>query len=108
LESLKEETSWKIFEYIWEVNIKIDLTDPVTVSTRFISFRTEAGPCEHGNEPSGSIKGEKFLNQLSDYRLLNNGPVPHRQLRFANFVYVRQFQVIYHLMPFPSKNTLFS
>jgi len=22
--------------------------------------------CEHGNEPSGSIKGGKFLDQLSD------------------------------------------
>jgi len=20
------------------------------------------GPCEHGNEPSGSVKGEKFLD----------------------------------------------
>jgi hypothetical protein len=25
-----------------------------------------AGCCEYGNEPSGSIKGEEFLNKLSD------------------------------------------
>jgi hypothetical protein len=28
------------------------------------------GVCEHGNEHSGSIKGEEFLEQLSDYQLL--------------------------------------
>jgi hypothetical protein len=27
------------------------------------------GSCEHGNEPSGSIKGGTFLYQLSDYQL---------------------------------------
>jgi hypothetical protein len=26
---------------------------------------TVAGFCEHGNEPSGSIKGREFLDQLS-------------------------------------------
>jgi hypothetical protein len=26
-----------------------------------------AGSCEHGNEPSVSIKGREFLDQLSDY-----------------------------------------
>jgi hypothetical protein len=26
--------------------------------------------CEHGNEPLDSIKGEEFLDQLSDYKLL--------------------------------------
>jgi len=25
------------------------------------------GSCEHGNEPSGSLKGTKFLDYLSDY-----------------------------------------
>jgi hypothetical protein len=29
-----------------------------------------AGSCEHGNEPSGSIKGEEFLDYLSDQELL--------------------------------------
>jgi len=27
----------------------------------------EAGPCEHDNESSNSIKGGKFFAQLSDY-----------------------------------------
>jgi hypothetical protein len=29
-----------------------------------------AGSCEHGNEPSGSIKGGELADQLSDYQLL--------------------------------------
>jgi hypothetical protein len=32
-----------------------------------------AGPCEHGNEPSGSIKGEEFLDFLSDCQSLLHG-----------------------------------
>jgi hypothetical protein len=28
------------------------------------------GFCEHGNEPSGTINGGEFLDQLSDYELL--------------------------------------
>jgi hypothetical protein len=28
------------------------------------------GSCEHGNEPSGSIKGVEFLDWLSDCKLL--------------------------------------
>jgi hypothetical protein len=31
-----------------------------------------AKSCEYGNEPSGSIKDEEFLDQLSDYQLLKN------------------------------------
>jgi hypothetical protein len=29
-----------------------------------------AGFCEHGNEPSDSIKGMELLDKLSDYQLL--------------------------------------
>jgi hypothetical protein len=29
--------------------------------------RPIAGSCEHSNESSGSVKGEEFLNWLSDY-----------------------------------------
>jgi len=29
-----------------------------------------AGSCEHGNEPSGSVKGDGVLDQLNDYQLL--------------------------------------
>jgi hypothetical protein len=28
------------------------------------------GFCKHGNEPPGSIKGEEFLEQLGEYRLV--------------------------------------
>jgi len=31
-----------------------------------------AGPCERGNESSGSIKGGEFLDYLSDYELLKD------------------------------------
>jgi hypothetical protein len=31
-----------------------------------------AGVCEHGNENSCSIKGEEFLEQLSDYQLFKD------------------------------------
>jgi hypothetical protein len=27
--------------------------------------------CDHGYEPSGYLKGEKFHDQLKDYQLLN-------------------------------------
>jgi len=30
------------------------------------------GSCEHGNEPSGSIKDGEFFDQLSDYQLLKD------------------------------------
>jgi hypothetical protein len=33
-----------------------------------------AGSCEHGNEPSDSIKGGEFLDNVSDYQLLNKDP----------------------------------
>jgi hypothetical protein len=31
------------------------------------------GSCEHGNLPSGSITGEEFLNQLSNYQIFKEG-----------------------------------
>jgi hypothetical protein len=34
------------------------------------------GSCEQGNEPSGSIKGEEFLDLLSDYQLLKKDAAP--------------------------------
>jgi hypothetical protein len=43
-----------------------------------------AGSCEHGNEPSGSIRGEEVLDYLSDYQLLKMESVvlnrPFREL----------------------------
>jgi hypothetical protein len=34
------------------------------------------GSCEHGNEPSGSIKCCEVLVKLSDWRLLKKGSAP--------------------------------
>lgn len=34
--------------------------------------------CEHGNEPSGPVKGLEFLDYLSDYEVVNNDSVPWR------------------------------
>jgi hypothetical protein len=34
------------------------------------------GFCEHGNEPSGSIKCCEILEQLSNWRLLEKGSAP--------------------------------
>jgi hypothetical protein len=31
----------------------------------WLKIRTGSGPYEHGKEPSGSIKGGEFLDQLS-------------------------------------------
>jgi len=35
-----------------------------------------AGSCEHGNEPSGSVKDVEFLDQLSDCQLLKKDYAP--------------------------------
>jgi hypothetical protein len=32
-----------------------------------------AGSCEDGNEISGTVRGDKFLDQLSDYQFLKRG-----------------------------------
>jgi len=32
-----------------------------------------AGSCEHSNEPSGSIKGEEFLDKLDDVLVSEKG-----------------------------------
>jgi hypothetical protein len=45
--------------YRWEDNIKMDLTE--------IRW---AGACEHGNEPSGCIKFQKFHDCRSNYQLV--------------------------------------
>jgi hypothetical protein len=35
-----------------------------------------ASSCGHGNEPSGSVKGEEFLDYLSDCELLKKDCAP--------------------------------
>jgi hypothetical protein len=64
----------------WEDNIKMDNKEIVLEGGGINSFGSGQGPlagsCEHGNEPSGSIKGEKFVGYLRDYQLLRKGSVP--------------------------------
>jgi hypothetical protein len=43
-----------------------------------------AGCCEHGNEPSGSIKGGSWL---SDCTFLGKDCVPWTELRASSFSY---------------------
>jgi hypothetical protein len=33
----------------------------------WLRIRINGGQYEHGNEPSGSLKGREFLEQVSDY-----------------------------------------
>jgi hypothetical protein len=47
--------------------------------------------CEHGNEPSGSIKDGQFIDQRSNCQLLNKGPISWSQLCNTNFVLDSQF-----------------
>jgi hypothetical protein len=35
-----------------------------------------AGPCEHGNEPSGSIKGGEFFDQLDNSWIFKKDSAP--------------------------------
>jgi hypothetical protein len=41
--------------------------------------------CEHSEEPSGSIKGRKFLDQMSDYHLFKKGSAPLNQSVSCNY-----------------------
>jgi len=35
-------------------------------------MKTSEGHCEHRNKPSGSIKGEEFLDDQSDYKIFKD------------------------------------
>jgi len=48
----------------WENNNRLDLTE---IGLDGLGWFHLIGSCEHGKEPSGSMKGGKFLDQLSDY-----------------------------------------
>jgi hypothetical protein len=45
-----------------------------------------AVPCEHCNEPSGSIKGGEFLDQLNDYYLLKMDSAPWSYLEIGYYI----------------------
>jgi hypothetical protein len=51
----------------WENNIRIGLTKIGWELLDWLWLGYSGGSCEHGNEPSGSIKSEEFLDQLSNY-----------------------------------------
>jgi hypothetical protein len=46
----------------WENNIKMDLREIGFWDVDWIHWAQVAGSCEHGNEPSGSIKYGEFLD----------------------------------------------
>jgi hypothetical protein len=45
-----------------------------------------AGSGEHGNEPSGYIKGGEFLDQMNDYQLLKKDSAPWSWLQIGKSV----------------------
>jgi hypothetical protein len=44
------------------------------------------GSCEHGNEPSGSIKDGKLLDELNDYQFLKHFSAPVTTVLLFGFV----------------------
>jgi hypothetical protein len=57
--------------------------------------------CEHGNEPSGFIKGEAFLGQLSDCQFLNLDCLPWTELvsgyhccSYSSILFTAEFSVL--------------
>jgi hypothetical protein len=61
-------------------NIKIDLREIGWNGIDWIDLaqdrETEEGSCEHGNEPSGSIKWWELLELLYNWWLLKKGSAP--------------------------------
>jgi hypothetical protein len=49
------------------------------------------GPCEHGNEPSGSIKCWEILEWLCNWQLLKKGSAPWSQL-------IELFKMVFHFV----------
>jgi hypothetical protein len=58
---------WILLRHRWEDNIKMDLTEIGLegVDWSGSGYRPVVGSYDHSNEPLGSIKGGKFLDQLS-------------------------------------------
>jgi hypothetical protein len=58
----------------WEDNIRRD-AEEIVWRCGMDWFGSEYGPaassCEHGNEPSGSVTGENFFEQLNNHRSLS-------------------------------------
>jgi hypothetical protein len=59
----------------WVESIKIDLTEIewYGLDRSGSGYGPVEGSCEHGNEPSGSIKCRKVLEWLYNWKLLKKG-----------------------------------
>jgi hypothetical protein len=64
----------------WENNIKMDLRDIEWGGMNWIDLTQDRDQwrarCEHGNEPSGSIKCWEILERLQNWRLLKKDSAP--------------------------------
>jgi hypothetical protein len=54
------------------VHTKRNLSEKFHIDSYLSGWRTVTGSYDHGNKLSGSIKGEEFLDYLSDYQLLKD------------------------------------
>jgi hypothetical protein len=59
----------------WEDNIRMDLGE-IGLDWCGSGSGPVEGSCEHGNEPTGSIKGWEVLAWLHNWRLLKKGSAP--------------------------------
>jgi len=69
----------------WEDNIRMEVTKMVGrcgMDSAGSGQGSASGICEHGNEPSGSIKGGECRDSLSDYQLLKKYCVPWIRLKW--------------------------
>jgi hypothetical protein len=65
----------------WVDNIKMDLREigwdgMEWIGLIWLRIGTVEGSCQHGNEPSGSIKCWEFLESLHNWQLLKKGSAP--------------------------------
>jgi hypothetical protein len=53
--------------------------------------------CEHGNEPSCSIKGGEFIDQLNEYQVFKKDSAPWRVFQIQSLHNINQVQVYKHV-----------
>jgi hypothetical protein len=56
----------------WEDNIKLDLREIGIDGANWIQLAKVADSCEHGNKPSGLMRGGQLLDELVDHHFLKN------------------------------------
>jgi hypothetical protein len=62
----------------WMDNINMDLREIGWDGVDWIDVAQDKDSCEHGNEPSGSIKYWEVLKWLHNWRLLKKSSTPSR------------------------------